>query len=239
MSSETPLDRVAVALDTSDRQQFAHWCAFFGPRVGMLKVGLEAFCHWGLPAVEEAVRHARRVFLDLKLHDIPNTVAGATRIVRDSGARYLTVHAAGGAAMVNAAVEAAGSELAILAVTLLTHLDEASLEELDLGGERTARAVRWAQLAARAGAGGAVCSALEVEAVRAVSPQPFVLVTPGIRWDVTEADDQRRVASPEGALRAGADFLVVGRPLTKAVDPEAALEELERRLRQTQGPPRC
>ena len=114
------LDRVAVALDTADRSQFSRWCAFFGPRVGMLKVGLEAFCRWGGQAVEEAARHGRRVFLDLKLHDIPNTVAGATRIVRDSGAGYLTVHASGGAAMVAAATEAAGPGLVILAVTLLT-----------------------------------------------------------------------------------------------------------------------
>ncbi len=119
----SPLHRVAVALDTDDRALFSHWCRAFGPRVGVLKVGLEAFVRWGPPAVEEAVHHARAVFLDLKLHDIPNTVAGAVRAVRGLGVRYLTVHSAGGPSMLQAAVDAAAGEVDLLAITLLTHLE--------------------------------------------------------------------------------------------------------------------
>jgi orotidine-5'-phosphate decarboxylase len=152
----------------------------------------------------------------------------------------LTVHASGGAAMVAAATEAAGPGLVILAVTLLTHLDDATLEELDLGGGRLRRAVLWADLAQRGGAGGAVCSAHEVRSIRERVARPFVLVTPGIRWvpgaaDLAErarnVDDQRNVAGPRAALEAGADFLVIGRPLTRAEDPGVALEDLERQLR--------
>ena len=114
------LEKVAVALDTSDRETFGAWCRLFGPRVGVLKVGLEVFSRFGLEAVREARQHAREVFLDLKLHDIPNTVAGAVDAVRGLGVDYLTVHAGGGTAMLAAAREAAGEDLRLLAVTLLT-----------------------------------------------------------------------------------------------------------------------
>jgi orotidine-5'-phosphate decarboxylase len=228
------LDRVAVALDTSDREEFSRWCRTFGPRVGMLKVGLEAHCRWGRPAIDEAVRHARRVFLDLKLHDIPHTVAGAVRAVRDSGVSYLTVHAAGGPAMVAAASEAAGEAITILAVTLLTHLEDRDLEALDMPGDRVRRAAGWATRARGAGARGAVCSPLEVRELRRALPAPFELVTPGIRWESGRSDapddDQRRVGTPRQALESGASFLVIGRPLTRAADQEAALEQLERHL---------
>ncbi len=129
--SRDPLDRVAIALDTPDWSTYERWCEQFGPRVGVLKVGLEAFVRWGHEAVEVARRHARRVFLDLKLHDIPNTVRGAVTAARASGVDLLTVHASGGEAMLEAARQAAEDRLAILAVTLLTHLDETALEALD------------------------------------------------------------------------------------------------------------
>ena len=117
------LEQVAVALDTNDRATFERWCALFGPRVGVLKVGLEAFVRWGPPAIETARRHARGLFLDLKLHDIPNTVAGAVRSAREFEVDYLTIHAAGGPAMIAAAAEAAEGKVALLAVTVLTHKD--------------------------------------------------------------------------------------------------------------------
>lgn len=225
------LDRVAVALDTPDRETFDRWCAFFGPRVGVLKVGLEAFVRWGPEAVGVARHWAKRIFLDLKLHDIPNTVRGAVAAARDLGVDYLTVHAAGGPEMLAAAREAAEEGTRLLVVTLLTHLDEEALEVLVLGGSSTERVSRWTALARTAGCAGVVCSPLEVVRLREENPAPFLLVTPGIRGlGAASADDQRRTASPEAALGAGADLLVIGRPLTQAPDPETALHELAKTL---------
>jgi orotidine-5'-phosphate decarboxylase len=230
MSPPDPLACVAVALDTSDRPTFDRWAAEFGPRVGVLKVGLEAFVRWGPPAVEAARRQARALFLDLKLHDIPNTVAGAVRSAAGLGVDYLTLHAGGGAAMIAAAAEAAEGKVALLAVTVLTHLDDAALAELGLPGDSGSRARDWAALAARAGAAGVVCSPLEVASLRARHPPPFRLVTPGIRPAGAAADDQRRTASPRAARAAGADLLVIGRPLTQATDRDAALAALAAEL---------
>ena len=218
--------RIAVALDTPDRDQFRRWVAWFGPRVGVLKVGLEAFVRWGPAAVEEATASGRAVFLDLKFHDIPNTVRGAVRSARELGVRYLTVHAGGGRAMLEAAVEAAGGEVEILAVTLLTHLDDPELKGLDLAGSAARRVHNWARLARLAGCAGVVCSPLEAAALRRSNPSPFVLVTPGIRPARCDSGDQRRTATPSEALRSGADLLVVGRPLTQAQDRSAALQEI-------------
>jgi len=224
------LDRVAVALDTSDRAELAAWAERFGPRVGALKVGLEAFVRFGPAGVAEARRHARALFLDLKLHDIPNTVAGAVAAARDLGADLLTVHAGGGPAMIEAAARAAAGGPTILAVTLLTHLDERELDRLGLPGPPAERVLDWVRLARAAGAGGAVCSPRELPAVRGAAPPPFQLVTPGIRPAGSAADDQRRTASAAEALDAGADLLVIGRPLTRAADPEAALAALAREI---------
>lgn len=225
-----PLRQVAVALDTGDWTSFRRWCRVFGPRVGVLKVGLEAFIRWGPPAVEEALQGANAVFLDLKLHDIPNTVAGAVRAVCALGVRYLTVHAGGGPAMLEAAVDAAEGKVRLLGVTLLTHLDSPALSALDLPGEPGERVSRWASMAHRSGCDGIVCSPREAAAMRAAHPRPFFLVTPGIRPAGTAAEDQRRVATPAEARRDGADLLVIGRPLTRADDPAKALESLAREL---------
>ena len=173
---------------------------------------------WGPPAVAEARASAKRLFLDLKLHDIPNTVAGAVSAARELGVDYLTVHASGGPEMLRAAADPAGA-LRILAVTLLTHLDEAALARLDLPGTGAARVASWADLAEDAGCAGIVCSPLETAELRARHPAPFLLVTPGIRLAQEPSDDQRRTASPADALAAGADLLVIGRPLTRAPDP--------------------
>ncbi|MEZ5330494.1 MAG: orotidine-5'-phosphate decarboxylase [Thermoanaerobaculia bacterium] len=226
-----PLAAVAVALDTGDWETFRAQCALFGPRVGVLKVGLEAYTRWGPAAVEEARRSGARIFLDLKLHDIPNTVLGAVRAAKEHGVDFLTVHAGGGRRMLAAAAEGAGGTLRLLAVTVLTHLDAAGLAELDLPGGAPERAVAWARLAREAGCHGAVCSPRELGGMRSALPPPFVLVTPGIRGLGSVAgDDQRRVATPETALADGSDLLVIGRPLTAAEDPSAALAELAARL---------
>lgn len=224
-----PLERVAVALDTADWREFEHWCALFGPRVGVLKIGLEAYVRWGERAVEVAQRHGSRLFLDLKLHDIPNTVAGAVGSARALGVDYLTLHASGGVRMMAAAVAAAG-DLKVLAVTVLTHLEPEALLELGVEGSPRQVAARWARLAADAGVAGIVCSPLELERLRPAHPQPFLLVTPGIRSVGDDAGDQRRTATPSHALASGADLLVIGRPLTRADQPDAALDRLAAEL---------
>lgn len=218
--------RIVVALDTDDWDEFRSWCRFFGPRVGVLKVGLQAYLSWGERAVAEARESGHRVFLDLKLHDIPNTVAGAVAAARRQGADLLTVHAAGGRSMLRAAVEAAAGEVQLLAITLLTHLDTDDLVDLDLPGEGAARVARWAELAASEGVDGAVCSPRELERVRLSLPAPFILVAPGIRPRSASAHDQRRVATPGEAIAQGADLIVLGRPLTRASDAGAALSKV-------------
>jgi orotidine-5'-phosphate decarboxylase len=188
----------------------------------MLKVGLELFAAEGPPAVRAAAALGRPVFLDLKLHDIPNTVEGAARSAAATGAALLTVHASGGAEMVRAAVRGAGPGTRVLAVTVLTSLDGRALDEIGLSGPLEAAVVRLARLAVGAGAGGIVCSPHEVAAVRAaVGPGPL-LVVPGVRPPGAARGDQARVATPAEAVRAGADVVVVGRPLRDAPDAAAA-----------------
>lgn len=236
--SENVLSQVAVALDTADRSELRAWAAYFGPRVGVLKVGLEAFVRWGPDVVAEVRERAAAVFLDLKLHDIPNTVAGAVAGAERAGADYLTVHAGGGPAMLAAAAGAA-TRVRLLAVTLLTHLDAGEMSALDLDGDSRVRARSWARLARLAGCAGAVCSPLEAADLRRDAPSPFLLVTPGIRFaggpDGAAGDDQRRIATPAAALAAGADLLVIGRPLTRAADPGQALAALEKHLAAAAG----
>ena len=215
---------VAVALDAPDLATAALWAKAVSPHVQVLKVGLELFCAHG-PAVVEAVRGEAEVFLDLKLHDIPNTVAGAARAAALLRPRYLTVHASGGADMVRAAVEAA-PEVTIAAVTVLTSLSAQVLDEVGLAGPPLDAVRRLAALAARAGAGALVCSPQEVAAVRAEVGPGVILITPGVRPVGADVGDQARVATPEQALADGADLLVIGRPITGAPDPGAAAAAL-------------
>jgi orotidine-5'-phosphate decarboxylase len=213
---------IAVALDAPDLETAARWAALVDPHVSTVKIGLELYLRYGPDAVA-SVRGASsvRVFLDLKLHDIPATVAGAARAVARLRPDLLTVHAAGGAAMVRAAVEAAPGAKT-LAVTVLTSLGDADLDRIGLAGPVSDAVRRLAVLAVEAGAQGLVCSPQEAETLRAEVGPDILLVTPGIRWAGGEAHDQARVATPEDALRAGADLLVVGRPITAAADPGAA-----------------
>ena len=220
---------VAVALDTDDWGQFETWCRQLGRRAGVLKVGLQAWMLWREAAVEEALRSGADVFLDLKLHDIPNTVAGATRAAAALGVQYLTVHAAGGRRMLEAAAEAADGRVALLGVTVLTHLAADELAEVGWSDPVADRVEALAALARDSGVTGVVCSPHEVERLRAMAPAPFRLVTPGIRFSsgAVSQDDQRRVATPASALRSGADLLVIGRGLTRADDLDRAWRELE------------
>ena len=213
---------IAVALDARDIETAARWARAVTPHVSTVKVGLELFCRHGPEAVA-AVRGASGVglFLDLKLHDIPATVAGAARSVAKLSPRYLTVHAAGGPAMVRAAVEAA-PQVTIAAVTVLTSMDASDLDAVGLAGPPLDAVRRLATLAVDAGARALVCSPQEVAAVRAEVGPDVELITPGVRPAGADVQDQVRVATPEQALADGADLLVIGRPITAAADPGAA-----------------
>lgn len=223
--------RIAVALDTADVATARRWAVATAPHVDVLKFGLEFYLRHGHAGVQD-VRAAAPdcgLFLDLKLHDIPATVAGAARAVAALRPDYLTVHAAGGAAMVTAAAEALpGTRIA--AVTVLTSLGADELTALGLPPAQDLVA-RWAQVAVTAGARAIVSSALEVAALRAALPQQTHLVTPGIRPAGTGADDQSRVETPARAAADGADLLVVGRALTRAPDPARAAADLVAELR--------
>jgi len=227
---------IAVALDAPDAATAQRWAVAVAPHVQVLKVGLELFCAAG-PGIVEQVRSGRDVFLDLKLHDIPQTVAGAVRAVAPLRPRFLTVHAAGGAAMVRAAVQAA-PDVVITAVTVLTSLTDSDLAQVGLGGPALDAVRRLAVLAVGAGAGALVCSPREVAAVRAEVGAGILLVTPGVRPVGAAHADQARVATPEQALADGADLVVVGRPITGDADPGAAAARLAASLRLLPGPPR-
>jgi orotidine-5'-phosphate decarboxylase len=213
-----------AALDTTDPAQARRWSDAVGPHCGMIKLGLEFFLANG-PAGVRALGD-RPVFLDLKLHDIPNTVAGAVRAVLKLRPRLLTLHAGGGAAMLRAArdaAEAAGAERPmLLAVTVLTSLDAEALQATGVAGGPRQQVLRLARLAVQSGADGLVCSAHEAAMLReALGPEPL-LVVPGIRPAGAAKGDQARVMTPRQAADAGADWLVVGRPITEAADPAAA-----------------
>ncbi len=221
--------RIAVALDASERGRILELARLVGPEVGVLKVGLEAFCAHG-PALVAEVAALAPVFLDLKLHDIPNTVGGAAAAAARTGASILNVHAGGGREMMRAAGERAREAAAaaglpapkVIAVTVLTSLDAAALGEVGLSGSPREAALRLALLARESGLDGVVCSPGEIEAIRSACGPEFLLVVPGIRPAGSDAGDQKRIATPALAARAGADLLVIGRPITGAPDPAAA-----------------
>jgi orotidine-5'-phosphate decarboxylase len=213
---------ICAALDFPSWREAEAFARAVTPEVGMFKVGLELFAAEGPSAVRAASGLGRPVFLDLKLHDIPATVEGAARAAARSGASLLTVHASGGAEMVRAAVRGAGNGVTVLAVTVLTSLDAAALEEIGLAGSPGAAVVRLARLAVAAGAGGLVCSPREVAQVRAAVGRDPLLVVPGVRPAGSARGDQARVATPAEAVGAGADVIVLGRPLRDAPDPAAA-----------------
>lgn len=222
---------IAVALDAPDLETAARWASLVTPHVSTVKVGLELYLRYG-PDVVASVRGASgvQVFLDLKLHDIPATVAGAARAVARLRPDFLTVHATGGEAMIRAAVEAA-PDVRIAAVTVLTSLGEEDLDRMGLAGPASDAVRRLAALAVGAGARALVCSPQEAAAVRAEVGPSITLITPGVRPAGSAAQDQARVATPEQALQAGADLLVIGRPITGAPDPGAAAAAIAAALR--------
>lgn len=207
--------RICVALDVSTLQEASELVHQLVPHgVTWFKVGSSLFCHEGPDVVRRLVGQGARVFLDLKLHDIPHQVALTVAAVRRLGAELLTVHASGGPEMIAAAAREAGS-MRVLAVTVLTSLEAAPGQVVTLG-----------EAAVRAGAGGLVCSPQEVGALRRVVGESPWLVVPGIRPEGEGAEDQTRIGTPRAALSDGATLLVVGRPITRAPDPVAGLQRV-------------
>jgi len=226
----TPPAPIAIALDTRDLATASRWARAVSPHVSTLKIGLELFCQDGPAAVEQTRGDSDiGLFLDLKLHDIPNTVAGAARAVAKLRPDYLTVHAAGGASMVAAAVGAL-PDCMVAGVTVLTSLSEEDVATSGRYESMLDTVRRLAVLAVGAGARALVCSPREVAAVRSVVGPHVVLITPGVRLAGGEVGDQARFATPQQALAQGADLLVVGRPITGAEDPGAAAAALAQLL---------
>jgi orotidine-5'-phosphate decarboxylase len=222
-------ERLCIALDFPTREEILTAARRFAPRVGWLKVGLEAFTSLGPRIVSEVAETGPRVFLDVKLHDIPTTVGRAVAAAVRSGAAMLNVHALGGREMLVAAREAAGAGEGapkLVAVTLLTSLDPRALADLPLAGHPEGIARRLAVLAKECGLDGVVCAPRDLAGVKGACGAGFLAVVPGIRPEGNEAFDQKRIATPAAALAAGADILVVGRPITAAADPDEALESL-------------
>lgn len=242
MTGGAPSDRVCLALDFDGAEEAVAFARRFEGRAGWFKVGLELFVAEG-PSVVPRVARFGKVFLDLKLHDIPNTVARAAAAAARSGASMVNVHASGGREMMAAAREAVASEAsragnappAVIAVTLLTSLDESTLPGLPFRGLPVEIVGRLARLAAESGLDGVVCAAGDLETVRRECGSKFLTVVPGIRPASTEAGDQKRIATPAAAIAAGASLLVVGRPVTRAADPERALEGITAEIESAAG----
>jgi orotidine-5'-phosphate decarboxylase len=232
MAGQAP---IAVALDAPDLETAARWAGLVTPHVSTLKIGLELYLRYG-PEVVASVRGASgvQVFLDLKLHDIPATVAAAARAVARLRPAMLTVHAAAGPAAIRAAAQAA-PDARIVAVTVLTSLSEEDLDRIGLAGPASAAVRRLAALAVDAGARGLVCSPQEVAEVRSEVGDEIMLITPGVRPAGADVNDQARVATPVEAFRAGADLLVIGRPITAAADPGAAAAAIAASLRRAEA----
>lgn len=230
-----PKDRLIVALDYPELAPALRLAELVGERVGMLKVGLELFNSAGPGAITAIREHGARVFYDAKLYDIPNTVAGAAGAAARMGVAMFNVHALGGVAMMAAARQAAQAAAGaagfqpplVIGVTIITSLGDREVrQELGIPSTAGEAALRLAQLANEAGLDGVVASVHEAAAIKRSCGKHFLVVTPGIRPSWAAREDQARVATPREALEAGADYLVVGRPVTRADDPSVALEAI-------------
>ncbi len=222
--------RIIVALDFADPAQALDFVTGIQPGRCRVKVGKELFTRAGPTLVEQITARGFDVFLDLKFHDIPNTVAGACAAAADLGVWMMNVHALGGRRMMEAAraaVDKSGRRCHLIAVTVLTSMAESDLLEVGLAADPQQNVARLAALAQQAGLDGVVCSPREVAGLRAACAADFLLVTPGIRPRSAQADDQRRVMTPAEAIEQGASYLVIGRPVTAAPDPMQALLTIE------------
>ena len=227
-------EKIVVALDVSARSEALKIVDQLSGRVGMFKVGMQLFSSEGPQLVREVIARGEKVFLDLKYHDIPNTVAGAASAATQLGVSIFNVHASGGIPMMEAAARAATETASregitrpiVLGVTVLTSIDSRILETTGIADPAESHVLRLAELAKAAGLDGVVASPLEIRAIRnKINDEDFVLLIPGIR-PAKQDDDQKRTSTPAEALRAGANYLVIGRPITEAANPVAALEEI-------------
>lgn len=230
MDRQLAVSRLLCAVDTTDIEAAKSLSRKLKGRVGGLKLGLEFFCAHGPAGVTRVIKQRHPLFLDLKMHDIPNTVAGGMRGIAPLNPFLTTIHAGGGMAMMRGAMAAAvrageqqgGERPKVLAVTLLTSMDKEDLAAVGMKGSVRDQVLRLATLAQEAGVDGVVCSAHEVKALRERCGDDFLLVVPGVRPAWMAAHDQKRIVTPAQAIVAGADFLVVGRPITQAKDPVEA-----------------
>jgi len=233
------------AIDTADLDHALTLAGELKGIVGGFKLGLEFFCANGPDGVRRLRDLGAPIFLDLKLHDIPNTVSGAVRAATALGPAMLTVHAAGGTAMLKAAVETAADEAErrdlqrpwVLGVTVLTSLDERDLEALSIEGSSHRVVARLARLAERAGLDGAVCAPNEISTVRSTTRERFKLAVPGIRPKGAPNDDQKRVVAPRAAMETGASLIVVGRPITTADSPARAARSIRESIQDFEASP--
>ncbi len=221
-----------IALDFHEAGQAIQFSEKLDPSLCRLKIGKELFTSTGPALVETLMKKDFEIFLDLKFHDIPNTVASACKAAAKLGVWMVNVHALGGSRMMMAAREAlAGTETKLIAVTLLTSMGSEDIREIGLHGEPAEIVARLASLAKTAGLDGVVCSAMEAAMLREKFGQDFCLVTPGIRPKGSPDDDQKRIMTPKDAIRAGSDYLVIGRPVREAMDPNRAMEAILEELK--------
>lgn len=221
-------EQLILALDVPTAPEAIMWMDRMKNHVGCFKIGLQLFCAHGPELVRQAAQKEVPVFLDLKLHDIPNTVASAIRSLGDLDLRFLTLHTQGGSAMIEAALEAlpASRETQLLGVTILTSLDDASVQALGYPRSASEQALHLATVAAQSGLDGFVCSPWEAEAIRRAVPEARAIVTPGVRPAESDSNDQSRVKTPQEALDSGATHVVIGRPILQAQDPVAVARSL-------------
>lgn len=219
-------DNLILALDVNSPDEALRWVERLKGKVGCFKVGLQLFTQSGPDLVREIRKRGAEVFLDLKFHDIPNTVAKAVESVAGLDVRYLTIHTLGGSAMMEAACKACPERTTLLGVTVLTSHDDEDLRELGLNHTTAGQVALLARMAQEAGLRGLVCSAMEVETLRHILGSEMKLITPGVRPAGSEKDDQSRVTTPQEAIEKGSTAVVIGRPILKASDPEGLVESL-------------
>jgi orotidine-5'-phosphate decarboxylase len=226
--------KVVIALDYDNKEQALAFIAKLDPNTCRLKIGKEMFTHFGPEFVKVIVAKGFDVFLDLKFHDIPNTVAKAVKAAADLGVWMVNVHASGGRRMMEAAkaiLEPYGDKAPLLiAVTVLTSMDQSDLTELGIDISPAEQVKRLATLTKSSGLDGVVCSSHEAEELKALLGESFKLITPGIRPEGAVADDQRRIKTPKQAIESGSDYLVIGRPITQAADPVSVLNQINASL---------
>jgi len=222
--------KIIVALDYANATNAINMVDQLDPKLCRVKVGKELFTRTGPSFVEQLVKRDFQVFLDLKFHDIPNTVAGACAAAADLGVWMVNVHASGGRQMMEAArerLETCSNRPYLIAVTILTSLSQTDIEEVGYRGEPAKNVLSLAQLANKSGLDGVVCSPLEAGLVRENIGKDFLLVTPGVRPLTAKKDDQTRIMTPSDALKVGSDYLVIGRPITAAAEPLEALRAIQ------------